>query len=477
MSETTQEDMMDELQMGELIPVADFAAGGEASGDVVPVQIMRVGTFTEMHGREVEITEDDLDKYVANFETGIAGQELPVFQGHPAAATRAGEPAAAWFKKLYTKTVDGLKTLWADIQLTDLGRELLEGGLFKYLSPTIEMSKKLIRGGGFVNLPAIKGQPAIEMAQFLQEVEDPTLMERMGKALNYFMEWSEKRKRGAEDDSVRDFFGLAEFASKTDDGKEYPSRCYLSMPAADKPSTWGLRICEYVDGSPKITVQQLGRAAAALGPGFRGRKYQAKKGESIETLKRKLAALYRKQGVEKDDIPKYIEGGEDMAMTDEQMGELREQIRGELEADFAQRQQEMADLKENIRKEEREKVVAELTERHALEADLAEFAGEVCSGDAGLSTPQDEIVAFLAGLDEEQRDQAKVLLKAKVVDFSEHGHTGSGTQKDKLPEAMEAALRQYLAGRTDIAEAVALFCEANAIEVEDFDLGEFLPRE
>ena len=374
--------MSEQQQMGELIPVADF---GTDQSDVVPVQIMRPGTFTEMHGREVEITEDDLDEYVANFEAGAAGQELPVFKGHPSAAVRAGEPAAAWFKRLYTKTIDGLKTLWADIQLTELGRELLEGGLFKYLSPTIEMDSKLIRGGGFVNLPAIKGQPAIEMSQFLQEVEDPTLMERMGKALHYFMEWVEGRK---------------------------------------------------------------------------------------------LEALQEGGGAEDHSDPEHTEGGEDMAMTDGQMVELREQIRSELEADFAQRQREIADLTESIRKEEREKVEAEMAERHALEADLAEFAGEVCSGDAGLSTPQEEIVTFLAGLDGEHRDQAKALLKAKVVDFSEHGHTGGGTQKDKLPEAMEAALRQHLAGRTeDIPGAVALFCEANAIKAEEFDLGEFLPKE
>lgn len=351
----TIEDTTTEQQMGELIPVAEFAAGAvEAPCDVVPVQIMRPGTFIEMHGKQVTITEEDLDTYVANFESGAAGQELPVFRGHPPAATRASEPAGAWFKRLYTKTLDGAKTLWADIALTELGRGWLEQKLYKYLSPTLDMGNKLIRGGGFVNLPAIKGQPAIEMSQFLTEAED---------------------------------------------------------------------------------------------------------------------------GV--DDAPANTEGGEtDMAMTDEQMVELREQIRTELEADFAQRQQEIADLTESIRKEEREKVVAEMTERHALEADLAEFAGEVCSGDAGLSTPQDEIVAFLVGLDEGQREQAKTLLKAKVVDFSERGHTGGGgTQKDKLPDAMQTALRQHLVGRIDIAEAVAVFCEANGVEVNEFDLSEFLPKE
>jgi len=166
---------MADIQMGELIPLEgsllDFS-GGDIAASTVPVQIMRPGTFIEMHGKEVVIAEDDLETYVANFESGAAGQELPVFQGHPSAGSRAAEPALGWFKRLYTQAIDGLKTLWADIQLTELGQQMLKGGMFKYLSPTIDLETKIIRGGGFVNLPAIKGQPAIEFSAFLHEPEE-----------------------------------------------------------------------------------------------------------------------------------------------------------------------------------------------------------------------------------------------------------------------------------------------------------------
>jgi len=166
-----------EAQMGELVSLADFAG----VGDVIPVQIARTGKFTEKHGREVEITEADLDAYVANFEADTVGQQLPIFQGHPSPSVRPESPATAWYKRLYTKVVNGVKTLWADIELSDLGRDLIAKKLYKYFSPSIDMENLVIRGGGFVNLPAIKGMAAMELSEspFLQEVRTMTFGERV----------------------------------------------------------------------------------------------------------------------------------------------------------------------------------------------------------------------------------------------------------------------------------------------------------
>ena len=58
-------------------------------------------------------------------------------------------------------------------------------------------------------------------------------------------------------------------AMKTDGGKQYPSSAYLVVPDADQPSGWKLRVWETPDS--KVTTAQLGRAAAALGSGFRGK--------------------------------------------------------------------------------------------------------------------------------------------------------------------------------------------------------------
>jgi len=348
--------------MGELIELGDGLGLR-----VITVQIMRPGTFVDMSGRAVTITPQDLDTYVNNFAAGVAGQQLPVFFGHPAPAGRAAEPAAAWFRSLVVQQVDGEPRLVAEIELSDIGQAALEGGRYRYFSPTIDLEAKVLRGGGFVNLPAIKGLPAIELGAFLVEV---TTMDDFGsRVVNV----------------LRDIFN-------------------------------------------------------------RGNQEAGESGNQ--------------------------EGGEPM---DEE--KLREQIRAELTAEFAAQVQAEHDLAERVRAEERAKVLAELTERAALEKECADLAASLTGGEAGLSTPVDEVKAFLLSLSPEQRAVAHKLLSQKVVDFSEKGHTGAGAKKEALPKLMADTLREWLKGRPadKLRQSVELFCEANGISAAQYDLSEWLP--
>lgn len=90
--------------------------------------------------------------------------------------------------------------------------------------------------------------------------------------------------------------------TRTEDGREYTADAYLVVPDPDKPSTWKLRIEEEPG---KVTVAQLGRAAAALGPGFRGQRVDLEP-EERRAAARKLIALYRKHDVADEDIPEYL---------------------------------------------------------------------------------------------------------------------------------------------------------------------------
>lgn len=82
-------------------------------------------------------------------------------------------------------------------------------------------------------------------------------------------------------------------ATKHENGHDFPSSAYLV--AAGDPSTWKLRIWETPE--TKTTKAQLGRAAAALGAGFRGRKVQLT-AEQRRTALRKLRSHYRTMGGE-----------------------------------------------------------------------------------------------------------------------------------------------------------------------------------
>lgn len=90
---------------------------------------------------------------------------------------------------------------------------------------------------------------------------------------------------------------------KTENGIEFPAEAYLVVPDPEAPSTWKLRIWESPE--EKVTVRQLGRAAAALGPGFRGNRVDLPPDERRQAA-RKLIRLYREQGVPDEDIPPYL---------------------------------------------------------------------------------------------------------------------------------------------------------------------------
>mgnify|MGYP000228477299 CR=1 FL=1 len=93
--------------------------------------------------------------------------------------------------------------------------------------------------------------------------------------------------------------------TKIERGMEFGPEAYLYVPDPDEPSTWKLRI-EETPG--KITVAQLGRAAAALGPGFRGQRVDLPSEEDYRECARKLIRLYRDIGVEDEKIPEYLWG-------------------------------------------------------------------------------------------------------------------------------------------------------------------------
>ena len=84
--------------------------------------------------------------------------------------------------------------------------------------------------------------------------------------------------------------------TKSENGVEFPAAAYAYVADPEKVDTWKLRIWEDLD--KKITVEQLGRAAAALSPGgFRGQPVDLP-AEAVAGVKARIRAEYKKLDAE-----------------------------------------------------------------------------------------------------------------------------------------------------------------------------------
>ncbi len=91
--------------------------------------------------------------------------------------------------------------------------------------------------------------------------------------------------------------------TKRENGKEFTAKAYAYVPDPQKPSTWKLRMEEEPG---KVTVAQLGRAAAALSSGgFRGNRADIPEGD-LPAVKRRLRAAYRRLGVKTAEMPESV---------------------------------------------------------------------------------------------------------------------------------------------------------------------------
>jgi hypothetical protein len=99
---------------------------------------------------------------------------------------------------------------------------------------------------------------------------------------------------------------MAEKPFKTEGGVKYPASDYACVPDRSKPSTWQLRLSQGKPGN--ITTAQLGRAAAALGKGFRGNKVDLKC--SRGAVKRRIRSEYKKLGTKPEDMPDAVKNME-----------------------------------------------------------------------------------------------------------------------------------------------------------------------
>ncbi len=145
--------------------VAEFGESKEyAAGDTVEIQIMRSGNWKHPMYGEIKVDATTLKDVKKNFDNNERGIELAVDENH-----EGNHKALGWYKAL---TLKGKDALFATIELTKKGAELLTEGAYKYFSPEIVLKKideetgklqtNLLIGGAFTNRPFFKAmQPLL----------------------------------------------------------------------------------------------------------------------------------------------------------------------------------------------------------------------------------------------------------------------------------------------------------------------------
>lgn len=133
------------------------------------VEVLRVGEFVDMHGKEVTISAEDLDTFVTNFEAGASGQDVPIDVDHER------KEAAGWIKAL-SRAGDKLVAVpdW-----NELGKKLVGEKVYRYLSATIDLASKVIKSVSLVNFPAVKGLQPVELSEGVYTMKMDGLLERI----------------------------------------------------------------------------------------------------------------------------------------------------------------------------------------------------------------------------------------------------------------------------------------------------------
>ena len=255
-----------------------------------PFRILPAGTF-HRRGSARLVTESDVDQFADNWahrtERGIRRKHVLIDLEH--------EPGGVGeYAHIFSRGTEGL---WGQVELSAKGRKALKDRDFLYFSPTVawksqdrvtgDIVKNQIVGGALTNYPFFGDETALPILGYSETA--------------LFRLW-------------QDGHALEGYATKREDGVEYPASAYLVVEDPDHPDTWHLRVKEYVNGRLIYTKNMCGRAAAALNPQkpYRGRPYQ---GPRKDEAKAKLRSIYLNElKVPREEVPSHLfsKGGQTM---------------------------------------------------------------------------------------------------------------------------------------------------------------------
>lgn len=130
------------------------------------IQLLRVGEWKHPMYGEFKVSKADLKKFKENYDAKVRKIELALDAEH-----YPEKGAAAWFREL---TIEG-DALFAIVEWTDWGKEVIDKKLFRYISPEFDFEyedfetgdthKNVLFGAALTNRPFIKNMQPVLMSE------------------------------------------------------------------------------------------------------------------------------------------------------------------------------------------------------------------------------------------------------------------------------------------------------------------------
>lgn len=158
-------------------------------GKPARLQVFKVGKWKHPSYGDIEVSAEDLETIVKNFEATGRAVVLDYDHGTDTSETPEGRKAAGWLRNL---SVDG-ESLWGDFDLTEEAHEYVTNGEYRFFSPTWvssfanketgeDQGVTLLRGA-LTNNPFIDGMhPAVALsekaAELIREAQEKREVEK-----------------------------------------------------------------------------------------------------------------------------------------------------------------------------------------------------------------------------------------------------------------------------------------------------------
>ncbi|MFH1328641.1 MAG: phage protease [Candidatus Bathyarchaeota archaeon] len=145
------------------------------------VQIFRLGEWKHPKYGKLSFTDDIFNGFIKSFNDNVRKVDLALDTEH-----EPEKGACGWFKRLeYVQTPDAARDqvgLWALIEWTTRGLQLVADGVFKYISGDFDYTwkdeetqktfKNVLFGAALTNRPFIKGMSPINLSEFMKELSE-----------------------------------------------------------------------------------------------------------------------------------------------------------------------------------------------------------------------------------------------------------------------------------------------------------------